>query len=370
MPRVIGIDPGTVSIDLCGLDDGRMFLDRSFPTAEALADPATIVALLRNAGPLDLIAGPSGYGLSLTPAAQVTDDDLLLAFLAAEGESGGIGGLRALARALARSGLPVVFTPGVIHLPSVPAHRKVNRVDMGTADKVCATALAIDEQARRTGRPVDSVSLVLLELGGAFTAAVAVERGQIVDGFGGTSGPLGFRAAGALDGEVAYLAGTISKAMLFGGGAATVAGWEDETASAPPERFAQPATPREQIAWDAFVESAAKAATALATSVPSRTEFVLSGRLARVEAVQHAIGERLGPVGPTRLLGGFAAVAKKGAQGAALLADGLAGGTHRALVERLGIRAARGTTLDHLYFITPARARERLGGGGGRGVRV
>src|ERR1700694_3032763 len=92
MPRVIGIDPGTVSIDLCGLDDGRMFLDRSFPTAEALADPATIVALLRNAGPLDLIAGPSGYGLSLTPAAQVTDDDLLLAFLAAEGESGGIGG--------------------------------------------------------------------------------------------------------------------------------------------------------------------------------------------------------------------------------------------------------------------------------------
>ena len=26
MPRVIGIDPGTVSIDLCGLDDGRLFL--------------------------------------------------------------------------------------------------------------------------------------------------------------------------------------------------------------------------------------------------------------------------------------------------------------------------------------------------------
>ena len=37
MPRVIGIDPGTVSIDLCGLDDGRVFLDRSLPTAEALA---------------------------------------------------------------------------------------------------------------------------------------------------------------------------------------------------------------------------------------------------------------------------------------------------------------------------------------------
>jgi predicted butyrate kinase (DUF1464 family) len=96
---------------------------------------------------------------------------------------------------------------------------------------------------------------------------------------------------------------------------------------------------------------------------PSPTEFVLSGRLAHIGAVQHAIRERLGPVGPTCLLEGFAAVAKEGAQGAALIADGLAGGRHRALVELLGIRAARGTTLDHLYFITPARARERLGGG-------
>jgi len=361
MPRVIGIDPGTVTIDFCGLEDGRVFLDRSFPTAEALADPAAVIALLRDAGPLDLISGPSGYGLSVTPAAQATDEDLRLAFLAAEGEPGGIGGLRVLARALARSGLPVVFTPGVIHLPSVPAHRKVNRVDMGTADKVCATALAIDAQARRTGRPFDSVSLVLLELGGAFTAAVAVERGQIVDGFGGTSGPLGFRAAGALDGEVAFLAGTISKAMLFDGGAATVAGWEGETASL--ERFAQPATPRERIAWEAFVEGATKAATALATSVlPLPTEFVLSGRLAHVEAVEHAIRRRLDRVAPTFLLEGFAAVAKEGAQGAALIADGLAGGKHRPLVELLGIRAARGTALDHLYFITAARARARLGG--------
>src|SRR5207244_13256032 len=73
MPRVIGIDPGTVSIDLCGLDDGRVFLDRSWPTAEALSEPARFVAELEAAGPLDLVAGPSGYGLPLTRVQDATD---------------------------------------------------------------------------------------------------------------------------------------------------------------------------------------------------------------------------------------------------------------------------------------------------------
>src|SRR3989440_3511172 len=186
MPRVIGIDPGTVSIDVCGLDDGRLFLDRSVPTADALADPARLVGLLEEeAGPLDLVAGPSGYGLPLTRARDATDSDLRLALLAAAGEPGGIAGLSALLRVLARSRLPVVLTPGVIHLPTVPAHRKVNRVDMGTAYKVCAVALAVMEQARRRGCPLSATSFVLLELGGAFTAAVAVAGGRIVDGAGG-----------------------------------------------------------------------------------------------------------------------------------------------------------------------------------------
>ena len=37
MPRVIGIDPGTVSIDLCGLDEGRVFLD-SLPPCRVTED--------------------------------------------------------------------------------------------------------------------------------------------------------------------------------------------------------------------------------------------------------------------------------------------------------------------------------------------
>src|SRR6058998_3709365 len=304
MPRVIGVDPGTVSIDLCGLDDGRLFLDRSRPTAEALAEPARFVAELEAAAPLDLVAGPSGCGLPLTRVEAATEEDLRLAFLAAPGETGGIGGLRNLVRALARSALPVVLTTGVVHLPTVPPHRKVNRVDMGTAEKVCVVALAVSEHARRFGRPLSNVSLVLLELGGAFTAAVAVAGGRIVDGVGGSGGPLGFRAAGALDGEVAYLAGEVPKALLFRGGAATIAGWDETTAS--PERLAHPTTPAEQVARDALVESTVKTAVALAAAVPSPKAFVLSGRLAHVEPLGNAIRERLEAFAPTRLLEGFA----------------------------------------------------------------
>ena len=64
----VGIDPGTVSIDVCALDDGALVLDRSFPTAEALADPVAFAQMLRDLN-ADLIAGPSGYGLPLTTVA-------------------------------------------------------------------------------------------------------------------------------------------------------------------------------------------------------------------------------------------------------------------------------------------------------------
>jgi predicted butyrate kinase (DUF1464 family) len=360
MPRVIGIDPGTISIDLCGLDEGLVFLDRTLPTSEALGNPRALVALLDAAGPLDLVVGPSGYGLPLTAARDLTDSDLRLAYLAAEGESGGIGGLRSLMRLLARSSIPVVLTPGVIHLGSVPAHRKVNRIDMGTADKVCAAALAISETMQREACGARDVSLILLELGGAFTAALAVQQGCIVDGVGGTSGPLGARAAGGLDGEVAFLAGPISKDVLFTGGAATIAGTPDASA----EALAAPATRAGHLAWEAYVESAVKAVAALIVSAPRARTVILSGRLARAAGVREEFARRLAGVitgASVHLLAGFAAVAKEAAQGAALLADGLAGGTSATLVDVLGIRAAHGTVLDHLYVIAPARARARLG---------
>jgi predicted butyrate kinase (DUF1464 family) len=58
MPRVVGIDPGTVSLDLCGLLDGQLYLDESWPTAELLAAPERLLQQLHQPGSPDLIVGP------------------------------------------------------------------------------------------------------------------------------------------------------------------------------------------------------------------------------------------------------------------------------------------------------------------------
>ncbi len=346
MPRVVGIDPGTVSIDVCGLNDGRVMLDKAWPTEEALADPDGFAAYLRSAGEPSLVAGLSGYGLPLIPAERATDDDWRLAFLAGPGDEGGIGGLRRLTRSLIAAKLPLLFLPGVVHLDTVPAHRKLNRVDLGTADKLSVTALAIADQAERLRIPVGETSLVLLELGGAFSAATAVARGRIVDGVGGSSGPMGWRAAGALDGEVAFLAGLVDKSLLFRGGVESIISARPDLGDA---------------ALEGFLEGAVKAVYQMRVSAPAAREIVISGRRASDPAVRQALLDRLANVAPIVLLRGFADFAKQGAQGAALLADGLAGGQRRDLVEALRLRQAGGTVLDHLFVITRDAARRHLG---------
>jgi predicted butyrate kinase (DUF1464 family) len=335
-----------VSIDVCGLTDGEVVLDRTIPTAEAVADPAAFAELLCLGGTPDLIAGPSGYGLPLMRVAEASEDDLRLAFLAAKGERGGIGGLRQLTRVLAERGLPMTFLPGVIHLDTVPLHRKVNRIDLGTADKLCAVALGIREEADRLGTEPKHVAFIQLELGGAFTSAIAVQGGQVVDGIGGSSGPIGWQSSGALDSEVAFLAGHVTKGLVFHGGVSTIAESDRDVPG---------------VGFDAFVEGAVKAVRQLRVSAPLASTILVSGRIASDPAVRERLAAALADVGELRAIAGFATHAKHGAQGAAIIADGLAGGEHRDLVEHMRIRHASGTVLDHLYVITPTEARKRLG---------
>ena len=345
MPRVAGVDPGTVSFDLCVLQEGEPVLEQVFDTGSLSEDSAPLLQTLAEHGPYDLVYGPSGYGLPLVAAADVGERELAEMVLVRRDEAradAGVGGMRSLLRSLARSGLPIVFGPGVIHLPTVPRHRKYNRIDIGTADKVCAAACAIVDQSARRAIAPRKTAMILLELGGAFTAALAIDEGQIVDGVGGSSGPLGVRAAGALDGELAYLLGpALRKDTLYSGGALDPHGTLDIT-----DLGALWDSPTHAEGWTALVEAAVKAVRALAVSVPTPHEVVVSGRLARLPELVATLAASLGAVAPVvALVPGRASAA---ARGGALLADALTGGRNAALADALRVREASGSALDHL----------------------
>ena len=358
-PRVAGIDPGTVAFGVCVLDNGEVVLERSFRTADVGADPAPLVGALVDHGPFELVLGPAGYGLPLVPVEHVGERELALMVLLREDEPHGpvgVAGMRSIVTALIAAGLPLVFGPGAIHLPTIPAYRKWNRIDLGTADKVATVALCILDQARRLGIDFAETSFVLLELGGGFSAAVAVDGGRIVDGLGGSAGPIGARACGALDAEVGYLLGAeLSKRTVFSGGALDPRGELDLSAGLAALRR----DPRHRDGWLALEEGAAKAALALTVSAPRPREILVAGRLAQAPGLIEALGERLAGVAPVRVVAGLHADAKAAAYGAAVLADGLAGGRYAALVERLGLPGAGGSALDHLRVDGADRIRLR-----------
>lgn len=380
MPRVVGIDPGTVTFDLCGLDDGEPSFVDSVPTSEVAGDPDRLAEAVDRRGGFDAVVGPSGYGLPLCRLEGLDEGDLRLAFLSRPGGSEGIPGLVAAVDRLRRLGAPVWVLPGVVHLPTVPRHRKVNRVDMGTADKLCAAALGAADQTRRLDRPVERTDFLLVEIGGAFTSVLAVRDGAVVDGAGGSSGPPGVRAPGALDGEVAVLLGRVTKRHVFSGGAAAVAaghrslgrrtpaadgGDDGDESDAPAADGAE--GPRAWagsggdagVAWRHLAEGVEKACRSLTAVLPGPTEILLSGRHGGTATVADRLRARLEDVAPVRRLEGPAPGAGSAAQGAALLADGLAGGDHAGLVDALEIRESSGTVFDHVYMDGASEAATR-----------
>jgi predicted butyrate kinase (DUF1464 family) len=341
--RVAGTDPGTSSLDVLVLQDGAVTDQQRFTPAELDADACVAVRWLRERGPFDLIAGPSGYGLPLVRAADCTRRDRdLMSLVRADEQSApgrrGVAGFASLVRALCESALPVVFLPGVIHLPTVPGHRKLNRIDMGTPDKLCVAALALALRAAERRLAWGDYCACVVEMGSVFTACVALSGGQVVDGAGGTSGPVGWGSSGAWDGEVAYLLSPLSKRDLFSGG----------VTSAP-----EAAAGRRR-----FVESLVQHVAGL-RAVTAFDEVVLSGRLLQTEpALTEEAEAGLAGLAPVvRLTSLPGAWVKHTAQGAALIADGLTGGRWEPLVDHLRLRQAGGTVFDHLCHPRAAEAR-------------
>ena len=107
--RVVGCDPGTSSLDLLLLADGGVAGGARIEPEPGSAD--RLLAQLAAWGPLDLIAGPSGYGVPLRRTDELTEADVEAMSLVRPDERGhsvGVGGFRSWVRALAASGLPVI----------------------------------------------------------------------------------------------------------------------------------------------------------------------------------------------------------------------------------------------------------------------
>ena len=346
--KALGIDPGTSSFDFCVLDDetNTAVYEASVPTSVVAKSPESLLSVVQEAD-ADVIVGPSAMGLPVTRIADLTDLELAQATLGKNTEVD--IAIRRFIMMQKELNLNVFFTPNVIQLPTVPLHRKRNKVDMGTADKTCIAALAIRDYANRHAGNYQDANVVVLELGFGFNAIMAIAAGKLVDGIGGTifPGP-GYLTIGAMDLEIAHTLGCFSEEQLGFGGIAYAAG-----EVIPPEEYAERLEDENLVtAWDSLVEGIVKA-TAMELTVfeEKPTEIILSGRLTRVPKLYSRLLESLRRYDiPIRKLEGYATKSKEAAQGAALIASGLEGGTYAELVDVLELRDAKGTVLDYVRW--------------------
>ncbi len=342
--KALGIDPGTGSFDFFGMDGEKVILDTTIPVPQVSDNPKVLLDTVRSVLPLDIIVGPSGYGLPVTPIKNMGERELNL--MVPDDKSIPLyDGIRMVLRLMKAEGWPVYFTPGVIHLPTVPSYRKANKMDMGTADKVCCTILAMRDQAEYLNIDYSETSFILAEIGFAFNAVMGVTKGKIVDGLGGTAGGPGFITLGAMDSELAVRLGKFPGVVLFTGGAKDASDKVDLT----PEEMAK--NPQRYAAsWNMMLESILKGVAAMTMAVENPREILLSGRLSRIPEIAETLTEHLSRYGKVRLVNRKARVAKEAAEGAYILGEGLMGGKYKGIIESMELKKAKGTMFDNILI--------------------
>lgn len=351
MYRVLGVDPGSKSWDFFGLEEDKIILDTSIPTNEIILEPQKAITVIKSVENIDLITAPSGFGLPLKKIKDLTEKDIFFTLLKFEQEEKNkLLGLGKILRLFKAENIPGVIVPGVKHLPTVPKYRKINKIDMGTADKLCTAVTGIRDQIERYNIGPENSNYIMVEIGYGFTAVLAIENGQIIDGIGG-SNIMGFRACGSLDGELAYLIKNIKKKNIYRGGVAYISGYSNMSL----KEITLLADKDDQIrtALKAYISSVKKAVFGISSSFSSKekiTEILLAGRGAELKYLRERIVKGLKDVSPVRLMKSYGQIAKHGAQGAAFIANGLLGGKFQPIIDNLKIKEASGSILDDIFI--------------------
>jgi len=346
--RILGIDPGTVSFDLCLLDGSEIVYEESIPSTLVAEKPEEFAEKCLGLN-LDVMIAPSGMGLNNRKLNELTEREMFELIITREGEEVPVlEGMKKFLGIVSSAGLEIFFLPGVIQLPTVPAWRKINKIDMGTADKMCIGALSVETVSREKGVPYSGVNHVVVEMGGGYNSVMAVEQGRIINGIGGTCFPgPGYMNAGAMDGEIAYLLGGFEKVLLFQGGAGDLTGVENLAR----EKFTREAYPD---AFNAFVEGVLFAVCSQQAVLSSR-EVYLSGRLTGYDNILKPVEAGLKQLGyEVRLLPLLSEKSKAAAQGYAIVGNGSYGGHYEPLVKHMQIDKSAGSILDSVFW------RERL----------
>ena len=349
--KVIGIDPGSKSWDFFGLDDQQIILDTSIPSKELINEPQKAISVIRSVENIDLMVAPSGFGLPLKNLEEMTENDILFTLLKFEDrEKKKLVGLGEVLRRIKKEEVPGVIVPGVKHLPTVPRYRKINKIDMGTADKLCTAVVGIKDQMERFKYSAHETNFIMVEIGYGFTAVLAIENGQIIDGIGG-SNIMGFRACGSLDGELAYLIKNIKKKNIYKGGVAYISGYPDlslKEITLLAEKDKQTKT-----ALKSYIASVKKAVFGISSAFSSKSkilEISLAGRGAELPYLKEKVVNGLDDIAPVRLMKSYSQIAKRSAQGAAFIADGLLEGEHSPIIENLKIKESTGSIIDDIYI--------------------
>jgi predicted butyrate kinase (DUF1464 family) len=282
----------------------------------AAADVWEVVDELLTRHPATPIVLPSGLGVPLTRAADLMDQDIAEITLGHLDHGGQVtGDLGPFLMEARRRALRAFCIPAVKLLPSVPIHRKINRLDLGSAGALCAAAWIIHATSAGASEPA-SGDWLLVHAARAGTCLLAIRASRIIDGTGILAPALGRLSARKLD-ELRRCTARLG-----------------------------PSRAHAQTPWpsDALVEAEGE----------TLTQVVL-GWL-RFHGLPRAvvIGERGAEA--ERLLGGRAPLAAPPAEGAgfeaalgaAVLAAGLTGGPTAGLVQQLGLREVRERPLDWL----------------------
>lgn len=344
----VGIDPGTASFDITVTERGKVIHTESVPSGEITAEMARAIIDRIGEWEPDIVIGPSGYG---TPV--VCNDEIVNPGVFAEKvlllsgyierppiEYPGVGkevylGVYRLATALAGGRLYTCYMPGVIHLTTVPFYKKVNKIDMGTVDKLASAFYVVSELSK--GRELTDIDAIIAEVGYGYNAVIEVSGGRITDGHGGSVLGNSFLSIGGLDSEIPSLLGFWSREMNFSGGVATICGSLD------PDEVFSSSDERCSLAISAMIDSLAKNIHAIRGS--SRKAVFLTGRLSAYERISSELGKR----------GVHAKVwekkwgVKEASVGYALLGEGLAEGATHDIFRHMRIKDACGGTLDWVF---------------------